>query len=200
VSVIAFLWKIWYNLTQRGDYMSNPIIGLKIGTFTSMAEVIKTIRKYRSDSMSAIKDDIQNNRYILTCDYYDSNGIKSIISAYIELSSQNTDVTIYEHDRTSNIQFLENRIQTYKEVSEEADAESELEQTDLSIIEPYSYLWTTEQADWGVIIENSSYAIVNIKTHKILSIDDEELNNKVAAMMIMMGNTRFDNINQAFDA
>ncbi len=137
VSVIAFLWKIWYNLTQRGDYMSNSIIGLKIGTFTSMAEVIKTIRKYRSDSMSAIKDDIQNNRYILTCDYYDRNGIKSIISAYIELSSQNTDVTIYEHDRTSNIQFLENRIQTYKEVSEEADAESELEQTDLSIIEPY---------------------------------------------------------------
>ncbi len=180
--------------------MSNPIIGLKIGTFTSMAEVIKTIRKYRSDSMSAIKDDIQNNRYILTCDYYDSNGIKSIISAYIELSSQNTDVTIYEHDRTSNIQFLENRIQSYKEVSEEADAESELEQTDLSIIKPYSYLWTTEQADWGVIIENLSYAIVNIKTHKILSIDDEELNNKVAAMMIMMGNARFDNINQAFDA
>ena len=191
---------MWYNLTQRGDYMSNSIIGLKIGTFTSMAEVIKTIRKYRSDSMSAIKDDIQNNRYILTCDYYDSDGIKSIISAYNELSSQNTDVTIYEHDRTSNIQFLENRIQTYKEVSEEADAESELEQTDLSIIEPYSYLWTTEQADWGVIIENSSYAIVNIKTHKILSIDDEELNNKVAAMMIMMGNARFDNINQAFDA
>ena len=191
---------MWYNLTQRGDYMSNSIIGLKIGTFTSMAEVIKTIRKYRSDPMSAIKDDIQNNRYILTCDYYDSNGIKSIISAYNELSSQNTDVTIYEHDRTSNIQFLENRIQTYKEVSEEADAESELEQTDLSIIKPYSYLWTTEQADWGVIIENSSYAIVNIKNHKMLLIDDEELKNKVAAMMIMMGNERFDNIDQAFDA
>ena len=125
--------------------MSNSIIGLKIGAFTSLAAVIKTIRKYRNDSMSAIKDDIQNNRYILTCDYHDSDGIKSIISAYNELSSQKADVTIYEHDRISNINFLVNLIQSYKEISEEADAESELEQIDISIIEPYSYLWTTEQ-------------------------------------------------------
>lgn len=193
------------------------IIQIKIKKDKNIISYIKLIKEFDKTissngiSVSELKKSIEENRFVYNFDldagdwmYIENMTEHEWHSRFLhllkELDRIGADLTVYHNDEVTSLKLVENWLNTIKEISEETDAESELEQVDdLSIIEPYSYLWTTEQADWGVIIKNLSYAIVNIKTHEMLLIDDEELNNRVASMMIMMGNARFDNINQAFN-
>ena len=192
------------------------IIQIKIKKDKNIISYIKLIKEFDKTvsangiSVSELKKSIEENRYVYSFDldagdwmYIENMTEHEWHSRFLhllkELDRIGADLTVYHNNEVTSLELVENWLQTRKEISEETDAESVLEQIDdLSIIEPYSYLWTTEQADWGVVIEEYSYSIVNTKTHQMLLIEDVELNNKVAAMMIMMGNARFDNIDQAF--
>ena len=191
------------------------IIQIKIKKDKNIISYIKLIKEFDKTvsangiSVSELKKSIEENRYVYSFDldagdwmYIENMTEHEWHSRFVnllkELVKTGADLTVYRNNEVTSLELVENWLHTIKGISEETDAESELEQIDdLSIIEPYSYLWTTEQADWGVVIEEYSYSIVNTKTHQMLLIEDVELNNKVAAMMIMMGNARFDNLDQA---
>ena len=199
----------------RGAAMD--MIQIKIKKDTNIISYIKLIKEFDKSissngiSISDIKRRIEENQFVYGFDldagdwmYIEKMTEYEWHSRFLrlikELVTIGADVTVYHNNEVVSLELIENWIHTIKDISEETDAESELEELeDMSIIEPYGYLWTTEQADWGVIIEDYSYSIVNTKTHQILLIEDTELNNKVAAMMIMMGNARFDNLDQAFN-
>ena len=61
---------------------------------------------------------------------------------------------------------------------------------------PYEYLWTSEKSDWVVIKKDYDYSIINRTTHMFFLIEDDDLNNQLAAMMIMMGNEVFSDIKE----
>ena len=192
------------------------IIQIKIKKDKNIISYIKLIKEFDKTvsangiSVSEIKKRIEDDQFVYGFDLdagdwmYIENMTKHkwhsrFMNLLKELVKTGADLTVYHNNEVTSLELVENWLHTIKEISEETDAESEHEQIDdLSIILPYSYLWTTEQTDWGVVIEEYSYSIVNTKTHQMLLIEDVELNNKVAAMMIMMGNARFDNIDQAF--
>jgi len=192
------------------------VIQIKIKKDKNIISYIKLIKEFDKTvsangiSVSELKKSIEENKFVYSFDldagdwmYIENMTEHEWHSRFLNLLKElvkiGADLTVYHNNEVTSLELIGNWLHTIKEIAEETDAESELEQVDdLSIIEPYSYLWTTEQTDWGVVIEEYSYSIVNMKTRQMLLIEDVELNNKVAAMMIMMENAKFDNIDQAF--
>lgn len=174
--------------TRRHILTRKSIIGIKINKYNSFTDIVKVIRKYDKSSMSEIKDRVQNRDYVLYCDYIDSEGLEIIIKAYIELTEKGIGVELYEHGRATDIQLLYNLLNTYEDIEMETDAEIELEEADIQKLMPYEYMWTTEQKNWIVIKDKYEYSIINKTSHMFLLVEDDELNNQIASMMIMMGN------------
>ena len=56
---------------------------------------------------------------------------------------------------------------------------------DMSNIEEYSYLWDGSQSGWVVLKDVYENTIFNKETKSVLLVEDEDLNNRLAAMMIM---------------
>ena len=55
----------------------------------------------------------------------------------------------------------------------------------MSNIEEYSYLWDGKQSGWVVLKDVYENTIFNKETKSVLLVEDEDLNNRLAAMMIM---------------
>lgn len=106
-------------------------VGLKIVGNSVPASLIKIIKKYRNDSISSIKKDIENNNYVLSCYYSgDKENFDNIIKCYNELTSVGYTVELYEHNRKSSIEFFNNWSNTMAEIRREDEEmiENELNQ------------------------------------------------------------------------
>ena len=89
--------------------MKDKNVGLKIITSNISADLIKIIKKYRSDSISTIKNDITNNRYVIGCSYSgDYDNFHNLIKCYDDLIESGYYVELYEHERKTTIDFLKN--------------------------------------------------------------------------------------------
>lgn len=103
--------------------MNNLIVGLKIKSYASFADVAKIVKEYHKYSFSDIKARIDGNDYLLCYDCADRFGVKKIISCYEKLVAKNIEVTLYELDnRITTIEQMKNRDKTYDEISDEIDA------------------------------------------------------------------------------
>ena len=107
------------------DVMDN--LGLKIVKYDSLSACIIILRKYRNDSMSDIKKDIETNDFIFACDYIDDDELLEMIKCYDELVDAGCSVEIYDLGRIGSRELLcnlhESHVQIAKEVEEEIDAE-----------------------------------------------------------------------------
>ena len=74
----------------------------------------------------------------------------------------------------------------------EAEVELEAGEVDPVTLDEFKHLWETEQADWVVLKDDLDHVIYNIRSRSVMHIDDEDLNNQVAAMMILQGNRVID--------
>ncbi len=164
-------------------------IGIKVEKYSSIAAVVKVLRDYSSMSISDIKAAIEKNDYVYTGSSYEDGELEKIIDCYTRLTQSGTAVQLYEDGDGISFEILLNIQQRNYEISNEVEAEEELEQddTDIEVLEPFSYLWEEEFDDWVVIKDENGYSIYNTETQSVLLIEDEDLNNKVAAMMVMQG-------------
>ena len=97
------------------------IFGLKICEMAVDVKVIKILRAINSrDSISEIKNKIQQNDFIYTCDYIDYQGISTMLSLFYKLHKQNVPLEIYEKDgdnlRLTTTDFLKNLLDSYGEI------------------------------------------------------------------------------------
>ncbi len=168
--------------------------GFKIISQSSMASIVKIVRKYKDYSIADIKSKVENDNYIFTCNAIDEAECKKMLKCIKELNKAKISTQLYEYDEAIDLQLLKNWVGTCREISHEVDAEMELESesVDYNAIQEFSYLWTTEQKDWVVCKSEYDYSIMNTKTNQFLVIEDEDFNNQVAAMMIMQGNKVID--------
>lgn len=171
--------------------------GFKITSQSSIAGIVKIVRKYKDYSIADIKSRVDNNEYVFTCNSVDEDECKIMLKCIKELNKAKITTQlyeIYEYDRAIDLQLLKNWLGTCREISHEVDAEIVLESESVNddAIQEFSYLWTTEQKDWVVLVSKYDYSIVNTKTKQFLLIEDEDLNNQVASMMIMQGNKVID--------
>lgn len=100
------------------------IIGLKINSYSSLAECVKIVKQYQNYSISELKKRIDENDYVLCYSCTDDKGIKNIISCYENLTSKGVQVSLFELDhRPTTIELVRNRDHMYDEISEEIDSE-----------------------------------------------------------------------------
>lgn len=64
----------------------------------------------------------------------------------------------------------------------------------------YQYIWERERSDWALVDSPYGYGIVNVKTHMLLHIDDDELEKAVINKMEESGNDKYDSITDAFES
>ncbi|MCF0132192.1 MAG: hypothetical protein HUJ71_10670 [Pseudobutyrivibrio sp.] len=168
--------------------------GFKITGQTSIANVVKIVRKYKDLSISDIKGKIDNDEYIFACDTVDEEACALMFNCISDLNESKISTQLYERDKAIDLQLLINWLESSQKVSAEVDAEMLLEgeAVDLEAIQKYAYLWTAEQSDWVVIQDKYGYSIVNVRTKQFFLMEDDDLNNQVAAMMIMQGSRVVD--------
>ena len=106
---------------------ANAIIGIKINEKDIPAKCIMIIRKYQDIPMSEIKQKIEDNQYILKCDYIDDNRIKSVLGLYNELNSEGVSCSLYEHNNLTTIEFLNNLLDSYEETRKQVEEDIEIE-------------------------------------------------------------------------
>lgn len=85
------------------------------------------IKKYQDLPISEIKQKIEKNKYILTCDYIDDNGIKSVLGLYNELNAEEVNCSLYEHNNPTTIEFLNNLLNSYEETRKQVEEDIENE-------------------------------------------------------------------------
>lgn len=103
-------------------------IGIKAAKSDFNAVIAKTIRKYRDISISEIKAIVSEGNYLYECDYIDDQGIEVILSINSELNSNGISTVIYdEHDQKTNVEFLNNLLESYAETAAQVEAEMDAE-------------------------------------------------------------------------
>ena len=102
-------------------------IGIKAAKSDFNAVIAKTIRKYRDISISEIKAIVSEGNYLYECDYIDDQGIEVILSINSELNSNGISTVIYEHDQETNVEFLNNLLESYAETAAQVEAEMDAE-------------------------------------------------------------------------
>ena len=104
-------------------------IGIKINEKDIPAKCIMIIKKYQDLGISEIKKKIEDNQYILTCDYIDGKGIKSILELYNELNSEGIICSLFERNNSVTIEYLNNLLNSYEEtrIQVEEDIENEVQ-------------------------------------------------------------------------
>ncbi len=172
----------------------SPIAGIVIDQYPSVAEVVKIMRKYTKDSMMEIRDHINKNEFVMSCNYIDEDEIKRLIKCVNELKKSKITVKIYKDNKQIDLQLLKNWVESCRQTAIQTEAEVELEvsEADESELEEFKALWEDDQSDWVVLKDDYDYTIFNIKRHSVMHIEDIDLNNRVAAMMILQGNRVVD--------
>ena len=69
--------------------------------------------------------------------------------------------------------------------------ELEAGNVDMSVLEPFKHLWE-EDSGYVILKDEYDYSIYNTETKLFCLIEDTDLNNQVAAMMIMHGSKVID--------
>lgn len=93
-------------------------VGIKITSFNEIPKCIKIIRKYCNLSITEIRDAILNSKYVMEGSYINEDDILLIIKLYNELSENKIRVEVFEHNRKTDIEFLNNLVETYYNIRE----------------------------------------------------------------------------------
>lgn len=104
-----------------------PQVGFKVPCDTSIAKAAAIIRPIEQLAISEISRRIKDSEYLLSYDLSSEKGINTIIRCYNEFKKIGITCSIFEHDRPTTIEFIKNLSRTYKEISDEIDAEIEAE-------------------------------------------------------------------------
>lgn len=98
-------------------------VGIKTARPEFKAVIAKTIRKYRDISISEIKKLVLEEKYLYECNYIDANGIKVVLAIHLELNKSGIATDLYEHDRLTNTEYLNNLLVSYKQTEEQVEEE-----------------------------------------------------------------------------
>ena len=105
----------------------NNHISIRIPSDAPIAKVISIIRSIEPFPISEITRRVKNSEDLLSYRYTSNEGVKRIIRCYSEFVKLGITPSLFEHDRPTTIEFLNNLSNTYQEISDEIDAEMEAE-------------------------------------------------------------------------
>lgn len=97
------------------------IAGIKLSEKNFNASCAKIVRKYRDISISDIKKLVLNNDHLFTCSSIDPDGISTILKIYYDFCNENIQSLIYENNRITSIELLNNWLESHEETSRQVE-------------------------------------------------------------------------------
>ena len=93
------------------------ITGLKVLSSCD-ANLIRILKKYRHDSISAIKFDLENQDYVLECNSVDLESYDQLLDCYDELTKNGYKSEVYEDDVVQDMGLVRNWSASMHETSD----------------------------------------------------------------------------------
>lgn len=90
-------------------------ISIKVPTDSPVAKIVSIIRKIDPMPNSEIIRRIKNNEYLLVYSYTDNKGLSTLIKCYNEFMKLGITPSLFEHDRSTNIEFFTNLNRSYND-------------------------------------------------------------------------------------
>ena len=90
---------------------------LKIDDDSNKLKYISILRKDNGTSIQGIKKNIENNKAVLECDYYDTDELKNFNRTMEELKSKGATVHLFQDDRLVQIDYINNLIASHEQIA-----------------------------------------------------------------------------------
>jgi len=195
----------FYMLSRRlfmaRDY--SDIYTLRIEKDKNIIKYIKIIREYDNNlSMADIKKAIEQGTDVVVCDFDEYEPLEPIGFAEKKfkklrknLKKAGAKIKVFHEGMKVEDEEMSTIENSRRAISLEVEAERELEVDDVDMekIQEFSNLWDDSEPGWVVLkLDEYDYSIFNKITKMYCLIEDEDLNNQVAAMMIMQGTEVID--------
>ncbi len=183
------------------DY--SDIYTLRIEKDKNIIKYIKIIREYDNNlSMADIKKAIEQGTDVVVCDFDEYEPLEPIGFAEKKfkklrknLKKAGAKIKVFHEGMEVDDEEMSTMENSRRAISLEVEAERELEADDVDMekIQEFSNLWDDSEPGWVVLkLDEYDYSIFNKITKMYCLIEDEDLNNQVAAMMIMQGTEVID--------
>lgn len=183
------------------DY--SDIYTLRIEKDKNIIKYIKIIREYDNNlSMADIKKAIEQGTDVVVCDFDEYEPLEPIGFAEKKfkklrknLKKAGAKMKVFHEGMEVDDEEMSTMENSRRAISLEVEAERELEADDVDMekIQEFSNLWDDSEPGWVVLkLDEYDYSIFNKITKMYCLIEDEDLNNQVAAMMIMQGTEVID--------
>lgn len=110
-----------------GGGLEMKLMTVKVNNDSNKVKYIPVIRKFSSDSMSEIKEEIETGLPVLKCDYIkEPDRLIAFYETAQKLEDMGAKLEVYQKDRKIDLGLVKNQIESHKETVrqiEEMDAE-----------------------------------------------------------------------------
>ncbi len=118
--------------------------------------------------MMDMRTHMSNNEFVYSCSFVQEDQVRKLIKIINDLKKNKITVKILKGDEELPLQFLKNWVRSSREetIYIEAETELEVEENEPVELEPFRYLWETEQDDYVVLKDEYDYTIITQRPGK----------------------------------
>lgn len=94
---------------------------LKIDNDSNKLKYVSIIRQNNGASIQDIKKNIEDNKVVLECDYFDTDELKVFKEIMEDLISKGATIQLFQDDREVQINYISNLISSYEQIAEDRE-------------------------------------------------------------------------------
>lgn len=96
-------------------------IKMKIDNDSNKLKYVSIIRQNNGASIQDIKQNIEDNKVVLECDYFDTDELKVFKETMEDLISKGATIQLFQDDREIQIDYISNLISSYEQIAKERE-------------------------------------------------------------------------------
>lgn len=94
---------------------------LKVDDDSNKLKYVSIIRQNNGASIQDTKTNIEDNKVVLQCDYFDTDELKVFKETMEELMSKGATIQLFQDDREVQIDYISNLISSYEQIAEDRE-------------------------------------------------------------------------------
>jgi hypothetical protein len=94
---------------------------LKIDNDSNKLKYVSIIRKNNGASIQSVKKDIEDNKVVLECDYFDTDELKVFKETMDALISKGATIQLFQDEREVQVDYIRNLISSYEQIAEDRE-------------------------------------------------------------------------------
>lgn len=94
---------------------------LKVDDDSNKLKYVSIIRQNNGASIQDIKTNIEDNKVVLQCDYFDTDELKVFKETMEDLMSKGATIQLFQDDREVQIDYISNLISSYEQIAEDRE-------------------------------------------------------------------------------